>query len=76
MRREIRVLVNIQAAYHLTVVAQNLPTEDNIMTDCLSRGLYVREKNYDESDGPVTWGKEEGYMQEWERYLVDDQEKK
>lgn len=57
MRRALRVIVNIKEEYHLTVVAQHVQTEDNIVADCLSRGQYVLAKRYAESDGTVTWGK-------------------
>lgn len=73
MRFALRVLVNIQKAYRFNAVAKNVRAEDHVVADCLSSGQYLRAKEHAEKDGEVTRGTNQGYMEEWERYLVEEQ---
>lgn len=66
MRRALRILVIIESADLLKLVAQNVRTEENCVADCLDHGHYERATQQVGMGEAVTWGLEDGLMQEWE----------
>lgn len=73
-RRDLKILVNILEAYRCRVVAQHVRTEDNFVDGRLSRGHYELVEEYIYKNGHVVWGEDNGYMAEWEKYLVQNED--
>lgn len=74
MRRALHILVNVQDSNRLTVFVQHVRTEDNGEEDCLSRVHYEKAEQLIGNGGSPAWRWEQGYMEEWERYVTDSKE--
>lgn len=72
MRPALRIVVNIQVAYFLRILAQNVRTEQKVVADWLRRDQMERSRCHFSREGKVTEGVEGGFMNVWEMNLLEE----